>query len=248
MSKITAIILAKDEENMIADCIESVSFCDETIIIDNGSIDNTIDIAKKMGTKVYTTKLTSFAEMRNFGLTKARTPWVLYIDADERISSNLREKIYSLIRDEKSKIVAYRLMRKNYYLGKHEWPSIEKLERLFKKNHLVEWFGELHETPKVDGEIGEIKEGFLLHYTHRDLSSMVKKTMLWSGIEANLRYKANHPRVTWWRFPRVMLTAFYDSYIRQKGYKVGTVGVIESVYQAFSIFITYARLWELQQK
>jgi len=248
MSKITAIILAKDEENMIADCIESVSFCDETIIIDNGSIDNTNDIAKKMGTKVYTTKLSSFAEMRNFGLTKARTPWVLYVDADERISSNLREKIYSLIRDEKSKIFAYRLMRKNYYLGKHEWPSIEKLERLFKKNHLVEWFGELHETPKVDGEIGEIKEGFLLHYTHRDLSSMVKKTMLWSGIEANLRYKANHPRVTWWRFPRVMLTAFYDSYIRQKGYKVGTVGVIESVYQAFSIFITYARLWELQQK
>ena len=72
--------------------------------------------------------------------------------------------------------------------------------------------------------------------------------MQWSTIEAELRFKARHPKMTWWRFPRVMFTAFYDSYIKQKGYKVGAVGIMESMYQAFSIFITYAKLWELQNK
>ena len=77
---------------------------------------------------------------------------------------------------------------------------------------------------------------------------MLAKTIKWSDTEAQLRYKNNHPRMTWWRFPRVILQAFYQSYIVQQGYKVGTVGVVESLYQSFSMFVTYAKLWELQQK
>ena len=87
-----------------------------------------------------------------------------------------------------------------------------------------------------------------MHYTHRDLESMVNKTAAWSSIEAAQRYKQNHPKISWWRFPRVMLTAFFNSYIIQGGYKAKTVGIIESVYQAFSIFITYAKLWEMQKQ
>ena len=77
---------------------------------------------------------------------------------------------------------------------------------------------------------------------------MVAKTNLWSEIESALRLKNSHPPMTWWRFFRVMVSAFYDSYFRQAGYKLGTVGLIESIYQAFSIFITYAKLWEKQNK
>ena len=77
---------------------------------------------------------------------------------------------------------------------------------------------------------------------------MVNKTLAWSKIDAELRFKSGHPRMTWWRFPRVMLTAFFDSYIKQGGWKVGTIGLIESLYQSYSIFITYARLWEMQNK
>lgn len=75
---------------------------------------------------------------------------------------------------------------------------------------------------------------------------MVEKTNKWSDTEALLRFNSNHPKMTWWRFPRVMLTAFFNSYIRQGGWKAGAVGLIESVYQSFSMFITYAKLWELQ--
>ena len=77
---------------------------------------------------------------------------------------------------------------------------------------------------------------------------MLNKTIEWSETEANLRFSNNHPKMSWWRFPRVMFSAFFNSYLKQGGYKAGTVGIIESIYQAFSIFITYAKLWEKQQK
>ena len=246
MSKISAIILTKNSEEMIADCIDSVSFCDEIIVIDDGSTDRTPDLVKHLGARVFDFKSQSFSEKRNFGLKKAKCKWVLYIDDDERVSKDLRSNIKSVVLStQTNQYVAYKLLRKNFYLGGHEWPQIEKHLRLFNKNSLKEWKGKLHETPVVDGETSEL-EGFLLHYTHRNLSQMVEKTIEWSKIEAELRLKASHPKVTWWRFFRVMLTGFYDTYVKQKGYKAGTAGLVESLYQAFSIFITYARLWERQ--
>ena len=77
---------------------------------------------------------------------------------------------------------------------------------------------------------------------------MVAKTINWSQIEAELRFKSNHPPMSWWRFIRVIITGFVNSYFIQKGYKAGTAGLVESIYQAFSMFITYARLWEMQQE
>jgi glycosyltransferase involved in cell wall biosynthesis len=248
MIKISVIILTKNAEELIADCIDSVSFCDEVIIIDDNSTDRTPDLAKHMGAHVFMDTEKSFAEKRNFGLKKAKGKWVLYIDSDERVSPELRKSIEDIIKQERSSTSAYRIKRKNFYLGHNEWPYIEKLERLFKKTKLTEWYGDLHETAKVDGTIEEIEEGFILHYTHRDLTSMVEKTNKWSDVEANLRLKTNHPKMSSWRFFRVMITAFYGSYIKQEGWRAGTVGLVESLYQSFSMFITYAKLWELQQK
>lgn len=245
--KCSAIIIAKNEENRIADCLDSVSFCDEVIVIDSGSTDRTVEVSKRMGAKAFENKSEDFSELRNFGLKKATNAWVLYVDADERVSRELAQSIkYRVFSIEDDGISAYKLQRKNFYFGNHEWPYIEQLERLFRKEKLEGWYGQLHESPKVTGKIGEL-EGYLFHYTHRNLTSMVNKTIKWSKVEAELRFKSKHPKVTWWRFLRVMLTAFFDSYIKQSGWKAGTVGVVESMYQAFSIFITYARLWELQK-
>ena len=252
MSKISAIIIAKNEENMIADCLDSVSFCDEIIVVDGGSEDRTVEIAKRMGAKVYLLETNDFSKLRNFGLERARGEWLLYVDADERVDKVLKEEISHLISfsDRREKLNSYFLKRKNFYLGtsaKNEWPYIEKLERLFKKDDLKGWRGELHESPIIRGKIGEL-DGYLLHHTHRDLTLMLNKTIEWSKIEAQLRFKAGHPQMVWWRFLRVMFTAFFDWYIRQKGFKLGTVGLIESIYQMFSMFISYARLWEMQRQ
>ncbi|MDO8621144.1 MAG: glycosyltransferase family 2 protein [Candidatus Levybacteria bacterium] len=247
MSKVSAIVIVKNGENLIKDCLNSVAFCDEVIVVDSGSNDKTLDIAKNMGAKVYILESDNFSTLRNFGLEKAAGEWVLYVDVDERVSSALQESIKYQMLNIKKEFSAFRIKRKNFYLGSYEWPFIEKIERLFRKDKLKRWEGKLHESPIFDGEVG-ILDGFLLHYSHRDLTSMLDKTIKWSEVEAQLRLTANHPKMSWWRFPRVMLTAFFDSYIRQGGWKAGTVGIIESIYQSFSIFITYARLWEMQNK
>jgi glycosyltransferase involved in cell wall biosynthesis len=246
--KLSAIILTKNAEAVIADCIDSVSFCDEIIIIDDNSNDRTPDLAKHMGAHVYNNEEKSFAEKRNFGLKKAKGKWVLYIDSDERVTPELKKSIEAIVDNDKNVANAYRIQRKNFYYGNHEWPYIEKLERLFKRTKLIEWYGDLHETAKVDGEISEIEEGTLLHYTRTSITAMVSKTNQWSEVEAELRQKANHPKMSAWRFFRVMMTGFYGSYIKQEGWRAGTAGLVESIYQAFSMFITYAKLWEKQQK
>lgn len=243
--RISAVVLSKDSEELISDCLKSVDFCDEVIVVDAGSKDKTLEIAKKYGTKIIRSEPGDYANSRNLGLKNSTSEWILYVDTDERITPELEKNIEKVI-SSPTGISAYRLKRKNFYFGNHEWPYIEKLERLFKKENLKGWYGKIHESPTVLGKIG-ILEGYLLHYTHRDLSSMVEKTMEWSKIEAELRFKSNHPKMNWWRFPRVMTTAFFDSYIKKKGYKAGVVGLVESMYQSFSIFVTYARLWELQK-
>src|SRR3990167_417999 len=103
------------------------------------------------------------------------------------------------------------------------------------------------ETPKIKGSFSEIKSP-ILHLTHRNLYQMLEKTNEWSEYEAKLRFDSKHPKMSWWRFLRIMLTAFFNSYLLEKGYKNGTAGIIESIYQSFSMFITYAKLWEKQNR
>lgn len=247
--KLSVVILAKNAETVIADAIASVDFADEVIVVDNNSTDRTVELAKYLQAKVFSVDTNDFSELRNRGLQEAKGEWVLYVDTDERVSKKLKEEITRIISSQispKQNLCGFYVKRKNFYLGNNEWPYIEKIERLFKKDALKEWRGQLHESPIINGEVGEL-DSFLLHYTHRDLTSSLAKTIEWSKIEAELRFKAGHPKVTWWRLPRVMITSFFVSYIRQGGWKMGTVGLIESIYQAFSMFITYARLWEIQK-
>lgn len=244
--KLTGIVIAKNEEKMIGDCLRSLYFCDEILVIDNESTDKTTEISKKNGAVIIKVKSDDFSRIRNEGLKNAKNDWVLYVDADERVSTELTKEIKDII-ENPGEYIAFKIKRKNFYYDGKEWPQIEKLERLFKKDRLEGWYGRIHESPKVEGKVGEL-DGFLFHYTHRDLSQMLSKTIEWSDIEAELRFKSNHPKMSWWRFPRVMMSAFLNSYLRQKGYKAGTAGIVEGIYQAFSVFITYAKLWERQNK
>lgn len=245
MKGITAVVLTKNEEQMLEDCLSSLSFCSEIIVVDTGSTDDTIRIAKKYTSRIFEDLTSDFSAKRNKGLEKAKYDWVFYLDADERVSPALRSSIEKVI-GSTPRHAAYSIQRKNYYLGT-PWPKTEQFVRLFRKESLSRWTGRLHESPVIEGEIG-VLSGEIDHYTHRDLESMLAKTISWSEVEADLRYTSHHPKMTWWRFPRVMFSAFFSSYISQRGWKAGTSGMVESLYQMFSMFITYARLWEMQQE
>lgn len=243
--KISAIIITKNEEKNISQCMESVKWVDEIIIVDNNSIDKTRDIAKSQGAKIFQVPGLDFSYLRNVGKEKATGDWLLYVDTDEKITSDLAKEISKQIRESHG-FSSYWVIRKNYFFHTL-WPKEDKMIRLVKKDALIGWQGSLHESPQVTGTCGELKFP-LLHFTHNDISSMIKKTDEWSDIEANLRYQNNHPSMSWWRFFRVILTAFWKSFIQDQGWKAGTIGLIESLYQSFSMFITYAKLWELQNK
>ena len=246
--KLSIIIITKNEENMIEHCIKSVKFADEVIVIDSKSTDNTMSIAKKLGATVVTHKFDNYADQRNFGLKHAKGDWLLYIDADEWVNESLKIEVNKITNGEISiaHYSAYRIPRKNYYLGHHEWPHIEYIERLFLKKNLKKWQGAVHEHAVYDGEVGTLKN-YLIHYTHRDLSSMIRKTNVWGDIEAQMLFDADHPQMNQLRFIRIMLTKFYNSFIKQNGWKAGTAGLIESMYQSYSYFIIYAKLWEKQK-
>ncbi len=249
--KLSVIIIAKNEEERIVRCLESVAFADERIVVDNGSTDQTVKLATQHGAKVLNVCEKSlpagrqdFSALRELGLKEATGTWVLYIDADEEVSEELHKEIKRVI--GLAQPTAYFIKRDTYFLG-HHWPYQDKVERLFLRESLRGWQGALHETPLYVGDIGTLTRP-LVHRTHRTLEEMVTKTNEWSALEAKLRLDAHHPPVVWWRLIRVMITGFNRSFFAQGGWRAGTVGWIESIYQAFSMFITYAKLWELQQK
>lgn len=245
---ISVLFITKNEKEVIEEAIKSAKdLADEIIVVDDSS-DETPKIAEKLGAKVIKHPFKNFSEQRNLALAAATGDWIFYLDADERVTPQFVKEVKLLVNayDLTFEDVGYWVRRKTFFYGK-DWHFQDKVQRFFRKDKISGWEGVVHETPIIEGKLGVIHEP-ILHFTHRNLSQMLAKTNEWSEFEAQLRFKNNHPKMTWWRFPRVMMTAFLKSYFGENGYRNGTKGVIEATYQAYSMFITYAKLWELQQK
>ncbi len=248
MSTITAIVLAKNEENTIKNCLESIKWVDEIIIVDKGSTDRTLEIAKKYTESIITVLDEDYALARNKGADRAKSDWILYVDPDERVSNGLKEEIKGLI--QQNNFAAYAISRENIVLGQKVnygpfWP--DWVIRLIKRSDFETWVGKIHEYPKFKGTVAYTKNS-LIHLTHRDVDQIVLKSLEWSKIDAKLRLESNHPKMSGWRFFRIFFSELFNQLITRKGITGGTVGVIDSFLQTFSLFITYVRLWQLQQK
>lgn len=256
--KISAIILVKNEENLIEACLKSLAWVDEVIVISNGSTDKTDDIATKNGARVVRYKGAGFSELRNRGLKEAKGDWIFYIDADERIMPELRSEIEDVIKNPQYK--AYAIPRKNFVFGKemkHCGFTPDYVKRLFQKKAFKKWTGELHEEPNyfVDGQLVSGGKGMighlrnkLIHIKQGSLSEMVEKTNRWSEIEAQLMFDAHHPKMNLIRFFTAIFREFWLRMVKQLAFLDGAEGVIYGIYQVYSRFISYAKLWELQLK
>jgi glycosyltransferase involved in cell wall biosynthesis len=245
--KLSAIVIAKNEEKKITECLDSLSWADEVIVVDTGSTDKTIDIAKKKKARVVLSTKGSFSNWRNKGAREAKGDWLLYVDADERVTPKLKKEILSVINCQ-SPITAYAIPRRNFILGKEMkhggwWPDYVK--RLFKKEKFKKWEGELHEEPCFQGKLGHLKNP-LIHLKHDNLEEMVEKTNEWSEIEARLMHQAGHPPMNILRFLGAMAREFWLRMIKEKAFLDGSKGVIYALYQVFSRFVSYAKLWEMQ--
>lgn len=245
-AKITALILTRDEQEMIEDCLKKLDFVDEIIVMDQNSKDRTVKIASKYTGKIIKSKSDDFAKNRNALATYATGDWLLYIDADERLSPELESEIKSKI--EEKKYFAYYIPRKNFILGKFLkhggwWPDY--VPRLIKRDKLIKWQGKVHESPKVDGQFGYL-ENSIDHLTARSLEKMLDKSIRWAKVEAELYYHDTNPNVT---IPKVIIASlreFISRYIFKLGFLDGRVGFIAAMYQLVHRAMIMTYLWELQ--
>lgn len=246
---LTAVVIARDEQEMIGDCLVSLKFCDEVIVVDSGSSDDTPEIAKDRGARVVRTQGRDYSAWRNAGLKAAKGDWVLYVDADERVTPLLKKEIEHTVSSLEAKS-AYAIPRQNIYLGREMhyggWGG-DYVIRLFRRADLHRWRHPLHEEPDFRGEMGKLTNK-LVHFSHRDLSSMLDKTLEFTAHEARLRFNANHPPVATWRIVRVMLTEFWLRFVKLGAWRDGVEGIIDGLFQVFNSFVIYARLWEMQQR
>lgn len=244
---ISVVVIAKNEEKIIKVCLESIKWADEIIFFDNNSNDKTVEIAKKYTDKVFNFTELDYAKVKNEAFEKTTGDWVLYIDSDERVLGPLKNEILDLIQStDKS---AFALSRKNIIFGQEvKYPSFwpDWIIRLVSKKSFKGWKGKVHETLTFSGDLGYTKNS-LLHLTHRNLDQVTMKSLNWSRIDAKLRLDSNHPKMSGWRFLRILLSELYYQGVVRKGFFNGTVGTIDSILQSFSLFMTYVRLWELQQ-
>ncbi len=247
-SRLSVVISAYNEENNIKDCIVSVKFADEIIVVDNESTDNTSKIAKEAGSLVFSKKNNLMLNVnKNFGFTKARNDWILSIDADERITPELAKAIAAVL-DTGGGINGYWIPRKNIIFGKWMrsgiwWPDYQL--RLFRKDkgrfeerHVHEYIQVTGETQKMDAPI--------VHYNYSSISQfLIKMDKIYTENEASL-IAATGKKVNWIDAVRFPVNDFLKTFFAQKGYKDGLHGLVLSILQAFYAEVVFAKVWEKQ--
>ena len=245
--RVTVTIITLNEAAHIADAIDSAAWADEVIVVDSGSVDDTLAIARARGARVENRSWTGYVDQKNFAASLASNDWILSLDADERIPPALASEIRSLLAAEPPH-GGYRVPRVTHHLG--QWirttdfyPDYQT--RLYDRRR-AKWQGRyVHESVKVDGPSGQLTKE-LEHYSYRNLgdhldrinaySTLAARQMYESGRRANALHLLFHPPA-----------AFLRNYILRRGFLDGTVGLTLSIVNAYSVFLKFAKLWELQR-
>lgn len=240
---ITVIILTKDEQDNIKRCIKSVYFSQEIIIIDDFSQDNTVKIAQKLGAKIYKHKLNNdYAKQRNFAIKKAKTEWILFIDADEYVTPQLAKSILKAVK--LSNYQGYYVYRSDVFMDKSlnhgEWGG-QWLLRLGKKNAGL-WKRSIHEYWDIERDVCRLS-GTLMHYPHETLKEFISSINDRSKIHADELKKEKKDNLIGFRLLTFPLGKFMNNMVIRKGLSDGVHGFVFAVMLSFQSFISWSNLW-----
>ena len=249
MLKISVVINTLNEEENLEYAINSIKWADEIIVCDMHSSDKTVEIAKKLGAKVYYYKKTDYVEpARNFAISKATSNWILILDADEEIPEMLGNELRK-IASQPIRSDFLEIPRKNIIFGKwirHSgwWPDYQV--RFFKKGSVI-WSNKIHSKPKTLGEGIQLpaEEKFaIIHHNYQSIRQFLEKMNRYSSVEAEQLIKEGY-QFNWKDLLGKPLNEFLSRFFANKSYEDGVHGLALSFLQAFSNLAVYLKVWEL---
>lgn len=245
---LSAVIVTLDEEACLRGCLESVAWADEIVVVDAGSGDKTVEIAREFTDRVLVRPWPGFAAQKNFALAQARGDWLLSLDADEEASPELRREIQAVLADPRA-CAGYAAPRRNLFLGRwirHGglWPDWQV--RLFQRGRGTFVERAVHETIRVDGRVGRLT-GHLLHRSYRDVGDFVARAHRYAqlGAEELARQGARAGTVDLVVRP---LGRFLGMYLWRAGALDGARGLLLASLYAYYVFLRTARLWEMTRR
>lgn len=247
MPKLSVTVITFNEESNIKDCLESVKWADEIVVVDSESVDKTVDIAKAYTSAVFTKKWEGYSIQKSFALENTSNEWVLSIDADERVTPELKNEILNLLVEEPA-LDGYYIPRKNFFLGKEIkncgwYPDYQM--RLFRKSRTVVDPRKVHEGFLVAGNTGHLNNPFI-HFTHNNLHDTFKKINEYSTLEAEELYQRKKAKpINIFLNPAA---AFMSHYFHRRGYRDGVYGLMVSLIHAATKMMMYMKIWDLQNK
>lgn len=239
---ISAVVLTKNNQDTIAQCLDSLSWCDEIVVVDDDSTDETPTIAKRYRARVIRHPLhDNFASQRNIGLEQAKGAWVLFVDSDEVVPSDLRDEIQRATQTDG--YVGYTMKRQDIFFGKPlrfgETANV-RLLRLARKGSGV-WKRSVHEVWDVNGPIGNLHHP-LLHYPHPTLRAFIDDINRYSTLHAEELKKAG-VRVSAFDIVAYPLGKFVYNYVLRQGFRDGTEGTIMAFMMSLHSFLARAKLY-----
>lgn len=247
--KISAVINTYNEGKLLENCLKSLNFVDEIVIVDMGSTDNTIEIASKYTSSIFKHKHLSFVEpARNFGVRKATGAWIFVIDPDERVPSTLANKLLEIA--NQSTIDYMRLPRKNIIFSKwieHSrwWPDYNI--RFFRRGSVV-WQDVIHTPPVTTGKGVDLEANqkyAIEHYHYPTIDDYLQKNHRYTNQQSKELIESGY------KFDHLDLISkpsseFISRYFAGEGYKDGLHGFVLAILQAFSVFLVYLKVWEAE--
>lgn len=248
MQEVSAVLIAQNEEDTLADALRSVAFCDEIVVVDSGSTDGTLRIAEQAGARIIVNApWPGFVAQREFAVRQAAHDWVLALDSDERVSAALHDEIVGL-RARGFDRDGYRIPRVAYYLGRWirgtDWYPDWQV-RLFDRRR-GRWHGDLvHESVRVDGRVGRLHCD-LEHHPYADIADHLRKVDSYTTLWARQAFAAGR-RTNVVDMAVAATWAFFRNFILKRGVLLGSCGFIVSVLNTHYTFAKLAKLRELEQ-
>ncbi len=246
-NKLSVCVISFNEENNIDECLKSVAWADEIIVVDSFSTDRTIELAKRYTSKIFIKEWKGYSEAKNFALQNTSNDWILSIDADERVTPKLKNEILSVINENDKRYTAYKVARRAYFLGKwikHCGWYPGYVIRLFRKNSGSFNDRRVHEKLNITGEIGTLKND-LLHFTDDNLLHYFNKFNKYTSLAAEDLAEKGAPFRIWHLFIKPIYT-FFKMFILKLGFLDGLHGFVLSVLSSAYVFTKYAKLWEIK--